>query len=107
MPDDSLMKTLARAKRNGPAAADRIEARVDRDLKRLFQRAAELQGVTVSDFLISSLRQAALQTVEQHQLIRLTGRDAALFARTLLHPPAPNARLQAAARRYRRLARTA
>jgi uncharacterized protein (DUF1778 family) len=100
------MKTTALGEVEGRApATDRVEARVNSELKRLFQRAADLQGLTLSDFLISSLRQAALRTLKEHGLIRLSDRDAALFVRTLLKPPAPNAALRQAARRYRRLMR--
>lgn len=99
------MKTLTKPKQNGSGATDRLEARVSPDLKRLFQRAADLQGVTLSDFLIASLRQAAVQTVEQHEVIQLSERDAALFARVMSNPPKPNARLRAAARRYHQLQR--
>ena len=98
-----MVKTISL---DGPRPAhgtDRLEARVSSELKRLFKRAADLQGVTLSDFVVASLRQAALQVLEQHELIRLTEQDARLFARTLLKPPAPNARLRAAARRYRRV----
>ena len=55
--------------------AERLEARVSPQLKRLFQRAADLQGVTLSDFLISSARQSALQTVQEREIIRLSQRD--------------------------------
>jgi uncharacterized protein (DUF1778 family) len=69
----------------------------------LFQHAADLQGVTLSDFLIQSLRQVAVQTVQEHEVLRLSGRDSLLFAKALLAPPKPNVRLRAAARRYHRI----
>jgi len=96
------MKTLDVAEKKTVGRGDRLEARVNPELKRLFQRAADLQGVTFSDFLISSVRQAALQTVQEHELIQLSERDSLLFTRALLSPPAPSARLKAAARRYRK-----
>lgn len=93
------MKTVMATKpRNG---TNRLEARVNPELKRLFEQAASLQGVTLSDFVISSVRSAALKTVEEHQVIRLTGEESHAFARVLLNPPAPNAALRRAARRYR------
>jgi len=101
MPERGCVKTIETPKRNDAPATDRVEARVPPNLKRLFQRAADLQGVTLSDFLISSLREAALRAVERHELIRLTEHDATLFARALLNPPRPNAHLRAAARRFR------
>lgn len=78
---------------------DRLEARVSPELKELLVDAATLRGVTLSDFLINSAHDAALQTVEQHKLIRLSRKASIQFAEALLHPPAPNARLKAVARR--------
>ena len=96
------MKTSEMLKESSEARSDRLEARVSSDLKLLFQRAADLQGITLSDFLISSLRQAALQTVQEHEVLRLSEEDARRFAEALLHPPPMSARLKAAARRYRK-----
>jgi uncharacterized protein (DUF1778 family) len=97
------MKTMMGPKKNGHRATNRLEARVDPELKRMFQRAADLQGVTLSDFLITSVRCAAMKTLEEHDVIRLRGRDSVAFASALLAPSAPNERLKAAAKRYRRL----
>src|SRR5438045_5521387 len=84
---------------------ERLEARVSADLKQLFQQAADLQGVTLSDFLIGSARHAAVQTLQQHQTIRLGQRDARTFLQALLHPAPPGRRLRAAAHRYQKLRR--
>ncbi|MBI3851522.1 MAG: DUF1778 domain-containing protein [Verrucomicrobia bacterium] len=79
---------------------DRLEARVSPELKELLLDAAAMRGVTLSDFLINSAHDAAVQTVEQHKLIRLNREASIQFANALLRPPKPNARLRAAARRY-------
>jgi uncharacterized protein (DUF1778 family) len=79
-----------------------VEARVTRELKRLFQEAADLRGVTLSDFVINSVHDAAVQTVEQHKIIRLDREASIQFAKALLRPPKPNSRLQTAAQRYAR-----
>ena len=81
---------------------ERLEARVSPDLKRLFQQAADMRGVTLSDFLINSAHDVAVQTVEQHKVIRLGLEDSRVFAEALLSPPAPKERLRAAARHYLR-----
>jgi uncharacterized protein (DUF1778 family) len=107
LPDNVPMKTAVITKAGGRGATGRLEARVAPELKRLFQRAADLQGITLSDFCISSLRQAALRTVHEHDLLRLSERDSAAFASALLVPPAPNTNLKTAARRYRKLTGTA
>ncbi len=97
------MKTISTAEKRSVNGGNRLEARVTPGLTRLFQHAADLQGVTLSDFLIQSLRQAAVQTVQEHEVLRLSARDSRRFAKALLAPSKPNARLRAAARRYRRI----
>lgn len=97
------MKTISTTDKRRPSSGNRLEARVTPRLKRLFQHAADLQGVTLSDFLIQSLRYSALQTVQEHEILRLNAEDSRQFAKALLAPPKPNARLRAAARRYRRI----
>jgi uncharacterized protein (DUF1778 family) len=97
------MKTISTTDKRRPTGGSRLEARVTPGLKRLFQHAADLQGVTLSDFLIQSVRQSALQTVREHEILRLNAEDSRQFANALLAPPKPNARLRAAARRYQRI----
>ena len=80
--------------------AERLEARISRNQKELFQRAAELQGRTLTDFVVSSAHEAAVQTIERMQIIRLSAQDSRTFAKALLKPRKPNERLRAAARRY-------
>ena len=80
----------------------RVRARVTPELKELLLDAAAMRGVTLNDFLINSAHAAAVQTIEQHQLIRLSRKASIQFANALLHPPKPKARLKAAARRYAR-----
>ena len=93
--------TLERKRKATPQRYDRLEARVTPELKALLLDAAAMRGVTLSDFLINSAHDAAVQTVEQHNVIRLSREASIQFANALLRPPKPNARLRAAARRYR------
>jgi len=79
---------------------ERLEARISRGQKALFQRAAELQGRTMTEFIVSNLQEAALRTIEDTQIIRLNAKDSRAFAQALLNPRAPNRKLRAAARRY-------
>lgn len=81
----------------------RLEARISRDQKALFQRAAELQGRTLTDFVIASVHEAAVRVIEETQTIRLSARDSRAFAEALLNPREPNARLKASAQRYLKL----
>jgi uncharacterized protein (DUF1778 family) len=84
-----------------PIKSERLEARVTPEQKALFQRAADLAGRSLTDFIVSSLQAASEETIQRHQLIRLTAEESAAFAAALLDPPAPNARLRAALARHR------
>jgi uncharacterized protein (DUF1778 family) len=85
------------------ARDERLEARISRDQKALFQRAAELQGRTLTDFIIASVNDAAVRVIDEAQTIRLSAKDSRAFAEGLLNPREPNARLKAAAQRYLKL----
>jgi uncharacterized protein (DUF1778 family) len=80
----------------------RVEARLNPEQKRRIEYAASLKGTSVSDFMVSSADDAAARAIEQHEVWTLSGRDREAFLKALLHPPAPTARMRAAARRYQR-----
>lgn len=81
---------------------ERLEARVSREQKDLFVRAAELQGRSLTDFLVASAQDAAIETVRTHDAFRLTERDRRAFVSALLAPAAPAKRLARAAKGYRK-----
>ena len=70
------------------------------DQKNLFLRAAELQGRTLTDFVIASVHEAAVRTIGDMQSIQLTAEESRVFAEAVLNPREPTDRLRAAARRY-------
>jgi len=83
--------------------SERFDARLSADDKQLLDRAAELTGRTLTEFVVSSAREAAQRTIERYEVMVLTDpRDQAAFVNALLNPPAPGRRLQQAVRRYRR-----
>jgi uncharacterized protein (DUF1778 family) len=82
------------------ARAARIEARVSAEQKTIFERAAEMEGVTLTDFVISSAQRAAAQVFESHAMISLSSRDQHAFIDALMNPPEPNPALRSAAKRY-------
>ncbi|MBV9590550.1 MAG: DUF1778 domain-containing protein [Hyphomicrobiales bacterium] len=82
---------------------ERLEVRISRDQKTLFQRAAELHGRTLADFVITSVQDAAMRVIEEAQSIRLGEEDSRAFAEALLNSREPNARLKKAAQRYLKL----
>ena len=66
----------------------RLEARISVDLQKKLKRAAELQGRTVTDFVVDAVQEAVQRAIEAAQLIRLSQADQECFARALLSPPA-------------------
>jgi uncharacterized protein (DUF1778 family) len=82
---------------------ERLEARVSGATKALFQKAAEIQGRSLTDFVVNSALEVATRTVQENEFMHLTQRDRAAFVETLLNAPAPNARLQKAAQRHTEL----
>ena len=95
-----MARRASAAKRSVPARSERLEARVSPDQKDLFQRAAELQGRTLTDFVIASVHEAAVRTIEDMQSIELNARESRAFAEAVLNPREPAPRLRKAAQRY-------
>ena len=81
----------------------RLEARIHPELKQRFQQAANIQGRTLTDFMISSLEEVASRTIKQYQMMELSLADQQAFVNALLKPPKPSAQLQRAVKRYKKL----
>ncbi len=80
------------------AKTKRVYARVAPKALEAVQRAAELQGRSVSDFMVAAAQEAAYRAIEESQIIRLSVEDQKAFAEALLNPPAPNEALREAAK---------
>ncbi|WP_323034260.1 DUF1778 domain-containing protein, partial [Pararhodobacter sp.] len=65
----------------------RLEARISTDLHSMLKRAAELQGRTMTDFVVTAVQDAAQRAIEQAGVIRLSMADQECFAQALLSPP--------------------
>ena len=87
----------------GMRRTERLEARITQAQKALFKQAAALEGRSLSDFIVQAASEAALRTVQAHQVVSLTAQEQRVFVEALLNPPAAGPRLRAAARRYRKL----
>lgn len=88
-------------KRRRSRKEQRLEARVTSDQKRLIERAAELRGTTVTEFVVGSAQQAAANTIKDFETLRLRDQAREVFINAVLNPPAPNDAARAAAKRYR------
>ncbi|WP_027475849.1 DUF1778 domain-containing protein [Curvibacter gracilis] len=84
----------------------RLEARISTDLHAMLKHAAELQGRTMTDFVVSAVQDAAQRAIEQAEVIRLTLADQECFAQALLSPPPQAPALERAFTRRSQLLRT-
>ncbi len=66
----------------------RVEARIAPDSLAVVRRAAELQGRSVSDFLVVAALKDAHRTIEDAHIVRLSVQDQHRFSALLLNPPA-------------------
>ena len=80
----------------------RLEARVTPDQKELIERAACVQGRTVTDFVVSALQEAARQAIADHSVWKLNQAQQKAFIGALTAPPAPNQKLREAYKRFRK-----
>jgi len=81
----------------------RLEARITPDVHALLKRAAEIQGRTLTDFVVAAADEAACRAIEQTEIIRLSAEDQRQIAEAIINPPEPGPALLKAARRYREL----
>lgn len=65
----------------------RLEARIPPEVHALLKRAAELEGRTMTDFVVAAASAAARQTIEQVEVIRLSREAQETFAEALARPP--------------------
>ncbi len=81
----------------------RLEARIAPDTLDVLKRAAEIQGRSLSDFVVSAAQEAAEKTIAETQIIRLSVADQRLLSEALLNPPEPTPALRRARDAHRRL----
>ena len=99
-----MTHTLAKSSREKSlrSKSERLEYRISQENKELFQRAADIQGRTLTDFVVSSLVGAANQIIQENEIMVLSRKDQEVFVEALLNPPAPSEKLRVAAQRYKK-----
>ena len=81
----------------------RLEARLPAHVHAMLKRAAEIQGRTLTDFVVAASSEAARLTIETTDIIRLSVDDQRFFAESILNPPEPTAALRQAFEKHREL----
>jgi uncharacterized protein (DUF1778 family) len=80
----------------------RLEARISPEALATVRRAAEIQGRSLSDFVVSAAQEAAQRTIEDMHVLRVAIEDQRALVAALLDPPEPNEALRRAAAAHRR-----
>jgi len=83
--------------------SSRLEARVSPEIHALLKRAAEIEGRSLTDFVVAAASAAARAALETEQIIRLSADDQRAFVENLINPPAPSAALARAQANHARL----
>ena len=65
----------------------RLEARLPVAIHSLLKEAADLQGRSLSDFVVASAREAAERAIARSSEIKLSRSEQKRFAEALLNPP--------------------
>lgn len=81
----------------------RLEARISPEMLALVKRAAQIQGRSLSDFVVASAQEAAQRAIESAMLVSLSLEDQRRIMDALLDPPEPNAALRKAFDAHRRV----
>jgi uncharacterized protein (DUF1778 family) len=89
----------------GSQLTARIEARIAPDVLAIVKRAAEIQGRSLSDFVVAAAQDAAHRAIEEAHLIRLSVEDQRRFVEGLLNPPDASPALLRAKKAHARLIR--
>lgn len=88
-----------------PNRTARLEARIAPEALAIVRRAAEIQGRSVSDFVVAAAQEAAQRTVSEVEVLRLSRAAQEQFAKLLTKAPAPAPALKKAFARHRTLIR--
>lgn len=87
----------------GSTRSARIEARIAPDALAVVKRAAELQGRSVSDFVVAAAQDAARKAIEDAQIIRLSVEDQRAFVEAIANPPPLTPAMERAIERHHRV----
>jgi uncharacterized protein (DUF1778 family) len=95
--------TVKSRTRKAPRAKDyRFDARLNEEQKMLIQKAADLEGRSMTDFVLRSAQAAAERTLQDRAMLILSARETESFVDAVLNPAEPGPTLRAAARLYKK-----
>jgi uncharacterized protein (DUF1778 family) len=84
-------------------ATARLEARLSGHIHAQLKRAAEIEGRSLTDFVVSAASAAAQRTIADAELFKLSAADQQAFAAALIDPPPLAPAMARALKRHRRM----
>jgi len=79
---------------------ERLDLRINSEIKTLFSRAAEFSGMTMTAFVIEAARERAQKLIEQNERLVLNNEARDMLMDMLANPPEPIESLRRAAEKY-------
>src|ERR1051326_293589 len=90
-------------KRTARPKAYRFDARLNEEQKILIQKAADLEGRTMTEFVLHSAEAAAERTLRERAMLILSARETEIFVDAILTPAAPGPVRQESKWHYKKL----
>ncbi len=81
---------------------ERLEARTTTKDKQMIARAAEIKGMSTSQFILTVTKAQAMTVISESEHILQTQKDKELFVNALLNAPEPSEELKNAFRDFRK-----
>ena len=85
---------------NSPENTVRVTARIPESIQQTLQKAAELSGATLNQFMVQAALKEAKKIIEDEELIILSEIDADKVFTLIENPPEPNNNLKAAMKKH-------
>jgi len=79
---------------------ERLSVRIDKDRKETIRKAANILGSGMSDFVVQTAIQKAMDIIEQHNKIVISENDFKAFSEAIQNPGEPNEALKEAKQRH-------
>ena len=100
-----MNRAIAEKPKSPKSKVYRFDARLNEAQRILIQRAADLEGRTMTDFVLHSAQSAAERTIQERSMMILSARSSKTFVDAILNLAEPGRVLRAAARQYKSRAR--
>ena len=93
----AIAQAKTKRRKTPSAKTYRFDARLNEEQKILIQRAADLEGRTMTDFVLHSAEDAAERTIHERTILIASARETEIFVNALLNPSKPGSVLRVAA----------